>query len=146
MTDRGDYFTVWVGVLQLSTRVLRFASAGHPGSILVRNDGGSVVLGGKTYPTGFSPDEIYHTESITLADKDRLYLFTDGIYEVVNGEDEIWGKHRLQKALESVYTRALKSGLKSLIHSSRSWQVDGIFGDDVALIGLELNEESKKED
>jgi len=146
MTDQGDYFTVWVGVLQLSTRVLRFASAGHPGSILVRNDTGSVVLGGKTYPTGFSPDEIYHTESITLADKDRLYLFTDGIYEVVNGEDEIWGRHRLQKALESIYTRSLKSGLKSLIDSSRSWQVDGIFGDDVALIGLELHAEFKEKD
>jgi sigma-B regulation protein RsbU (phosphoserine phosphatase) len=146
MTDQGDYFTVWVGVLQLSTRVLRFASAGHPGSILVRNDTGSVVLGGKTYPTGFSPDEIYRTESITLADKDRLYLFTDGIYEVVNGEDEIWGKHRLQKALESIYTRSLKSGLKSLIDFSRSWQVDGIFGDDVALIGLELHTEFKEKD
>ena len=140
MTDQGDYFTVWVGVLQLSTRVLRFASAGHPGSILVRNDADSVVLGGKTWPTGFSPDEIYHTESITLADKDRLYLYSDGIYEVVNGENEIWGRHRLQKALEDVHKRSLKLGFKSLIHSSRSWQVDGIFRDDVALIGLELNE------
>jgi len=146
MTDQGDYFTVWVGVLQLSTRVLRFASAGHPGSILVRNDADSVVLGGKTWPTGFSPDEIYHTESITLADKDRLYLYSDGIYEVVNGEEEIWGRHRLQKALEDVYKRSLKLGFKSLIQSSRSWQVDGIFRDDVALIGLELNEESKEED
>ena len=146
MTDQGDYFTVWVGVLQLSTRALRFASAGHPGAILVRSNADSVVLGGKTWPTGFSPDEIYHTESITLADKDRLYLFSDGIYEVVNGEDEIWGRHRLQKAMEGVYKRSLKSGFKSLIHSSRSWQVDGIFKDDVALIGLELNEEFKEED
>lgn len=145
MTDQGDYFTIWVGVLQLSTRVLRFASAGHPGSILVRNDADSVVLGERTWPTGFSPDETYHTQSITLADKDRLYLFSDGIYEVFNGEDEIWGKHRLQKALEGVYARSLKLGLKSLIHSSRSWQANGIFGDDVALIGLELNEEFKEE-
>lgn len=146
MTDRGDYFTVWMGVLQLSTRVLRFASAGHPGSILVRKDRGSVVLGGKTFPTGFSPDEIYHTKSITLVDKDRLYLFSDGIYEVVNGEDEIWGRHRLQKSLEAAFKCSLKLGVKNVIHSSRSWQVDGTFGDDVALIGLELNEESKEEE
>ena len=140
MTDQGDYFTIWVGVLQLSTRILRFATAGHPGSILVRNDAPSVVLGMKSWPTGFSPDEIYHTESITLVDKDRLYFFSDGIYEVLNADDEIWGRDRLQKALEAVYTRPMKLGLKSLIHASRSWQADGIFGDDVALIGLELNE------
>jgi sigma-B regulation protein RsbU (phosphoserine phosphatase) len=145
MTDQGDYFTIWVGVLQLSTGVLQFASAGHPGSILVRNDASSVVLGGKTWPTGFSPDEIYHTESVTLADKDRLYVFSDGIYEVVNGENEIWGRDRLKKALEHVYPRAMKLGLKSIIHSSRSWQTDGFFGDDVALIGLELNAGFKEE-
>ena len=139
MTENGEYFTIWVGVLQLSTRVLRYASAGHPGSILVRNEGSSVVLGGKTWPTGFSPDEIYSTESIRLVEKDRLYLFSDGIYEVENAENEIWGRERLQTAMEGVYKRPMKLGLKSLIHDSRTWQVDGIFGDDVALVGLEFN-------
>ena len=144
MTEQGDYFTIWVGVLQLSTGILRFASAGHPGSILVRSNGPSVVLGGKTWPVGFSPDETYITESITLAGKDRLYLFSDGIYEVVNVQNEIWGRQRLQTALEGVYKRAMKLGLKSVIHSSRSWQANGDFGDDVALIGLELNEGFKE--
>jgi sigma-B regulation protein RsbU (phosphoserine phosphatase) len=143
MTDQGDYFTIWVGVLQLSTRILRFASAGHPGAILVRKDGSSVVLGGKTWPTGFSPDEIYSTNSISLANHDRLYVFSDGIYEVFNGDNEIWGRQRLQASLVSLSTRPMKSGLKSLIQSSRSWQTDGVFGDDVALVGLELTEASQ---
>ncbi len=138
MTDQGDYFTIWVGVFQHSTGVLRYASAGHPGSILVRDHAPSEVLGKKSWPTGFSPDEIYETDSIILKDKDRLYLYSDGIYEVMNAEDEIWGKDRLQKALEKAYSRSMKLGLKSLIHESRAWQADGIFGDDVALIGLEF--------
>jgi len=144
MTDQGDYFTIWVGVLQLSTRVLRFVSAGHPGAILVRKEQPSVVLGGKTWPVGFSPDGRYHTESLTLTDKDRLYLFSDGIYEVVNAEEEIWGRQRLQEALEGVYQRSMGLGLKTLIHVSRSWQADGLFGDDVALIGLELTAEPEE--
>ncbi len=143
MTDQGDYFTIWVGVLQLSTRILRFASAGHPGAVLVRKDASSVVLGEKTWPTGFSPDEIYSTNSISLANHDRLYVFSDGIYEVVNEDNEILGRQRLRTALEGVSTRPMKLGLKSLIHSSRSWQADGIFGDDVALIGLEWTEASQ---
>ncbi len=138
MTDQGDYFTIWVGVLQHSTGILRYASAGHPGSILVRDGAPTAVLGTKSWPTGFSPDEVYTTDSITLMNKDRLYMFSDGIYEVENAEDEIWGKDRLQAALEKVYTRPMKLGLKSLIHESRAWQADGIFGDDVALIGLEF--------
>ena len=142
ITDNGDYFTIWVGVLQLSTRELRFANAGHPASILVRKDAPTVSLGAKSWPTGFSSDEIYHTESITLVEGDRLCIYSDGIYEVINAEQEIWGKERLQKALEKVYPRPMKLGLKSLIHASRSWQADGVFGDDVAMVGLELKMES----
>ena len=59
--------------------------------------------------------------------------------------NEVWGRERLQHALEAEYTRPLKLGNQSIIHASRSWQADGIFGDDVALIGLELNVESKEE-
>lgn len=141
MTDQGDYFTIWVGVLQRSTGILRYATAGHPGAIVVRNNAPSVVLGRKSWPTGFSLDEIYESDSITLMDKDRLYLFSDGIYEVVNTEDEIWGKERLQKALENVYRQPMKCGIKSLMQASCDWQVDGTFGDDVALIGLEFTGE-----
>ncbi|MEX0830053.1 MAG: fused response regulator/phosphatase [Nitrospirales bacterium] len=143
MTDQGDYFTIWVGVLQLSTRILRFATAGHPGAILVRKDAPTVVLGEKTWPTGFSADAIYSTHSISLVNHDRLYVFSDGIYEGINGDNEIWGRQRLQASLESVSTRPMNLGLKSLIQSSRSWQTDELFGDDVALIGLELTETSQ---
>ncbi len=145
MTDQGDYFTIWVGAYQLSTRTLRYATAGHPGGILVRKDAPSRVLGDKTWPTGFSPNESYQTESITLADKDRLYLFSDGIYEVVDAEDQIWGRERLQQALEKMYSRPMRLGLKSVIHAGRSWQVDGVFGDDVALLGVEFNGEVRQE-
>ena len=138
MTEQGEYFTIWVGVLQLSTSVLRYASGGHPGGLLIRKDRPSVTLGGKTWPVGFSPDETYETHSMTLTRGDRLYVFSDGIYEVINAEEEIWGTSRLQKALEDVYKRSLRLGLKHIIQSSRSWQADGIFGDDVALIGLEI--------
>lgn len=138
MTDQGEYFTVWVGVLQLSTNVLRYASGGHPGGLLIRKEGPSVSLGGKTWPVGFSPDETYETHSITLTQGDRLYVFSDGIYEVINAEEEIWGTSRLQETMEGVYKKSLRLGLKHIMQASRSWQADGIFGDDVALVGVEM--------
>ncbi len=138
MTEQGEYFTIWMGVLQLSTGVLRFASGGHPGAILLRKDAPSEVLGGRTWPVGFSADEVYETSSTTVSKGDRLYLFSDGIYEVENAEGEIWGTLRLQEALEGVYSRTMRLGLKSIVNKSRSWQVDGSFVDDVALVGMEL--------
>ncbi|PJA79552.1 MAG: hypothetical protein CO149_01875 [Nitrospirae bacterium CG_4_9_14_3_um_filter_51_5] len=138
MTDDGNYFTIWVGVWQCSTHLLRYASAGHPGSILVKSDMASVVCGGQSWPIGFSPEGDYGTESVTVQGGDRLYLFSDGIYEVMNSHGEIWGRKRLQEALEGVADRQMMWGLANIIEKSRDWTNQRAFEDDVALLGLEF--------
>ncbi len=138
MSDDGEYFTIWVGVWQCSTRLLRYGTAGHPGSIVVQRDGSSVVLGGRSWPIGFSRDEVYGTDSITVNPGDRMYLFSDGIYEVMNPQEEIWGRKRLQKALEEVAGQPLQSGLSRIIEESRTWNAQAGFEDDVALLGVEF--------
>jgi len=138
LTDEGDYFTIWVGVWQCSTHLLRYASAGHPGSILVKSDMPSVVLGGRSWPIGFSIEGVYRTESVPVHAGERLYLFSDGIYEVMDAHEEIWGRKRLQEAIEGVANREMMWGLNSIIEKSRAWSVQGVFEDDVALLGLEF--------
>jgi sigma-B regulation protein RsbU (phosphoserine phosphatase) len=139
MTEDGDYFTIWVGVWQCSTNVLRYASAGHPGSILVKSDTTSMVLGGRSWPSGFSVEEVYPTTSVALHAGDRLYLFSDGIYEVMNAHGEIWGRKRLQEAFEGVAHQQMMGGLKNVIGLSRAWNHHDSFEDDVALVGLEFH-------
>ncbi|MCA9452314.1 MAG: SpoIIE family protein phosphatase, partial [Nitrospira sp.] len=138
MSDDGEYFTIWIGVWQCSTRLLRYASAGHPGSIIVKTDRSSMVLGEKSWPIGFSRNEVYGTNSISVKPGDRMYLYSDGIYEVMNPQEEIWGKKRLRKALEAVAGQPMQSGLSRIIEQSRAWNAKGGFEDDVALLGVEF--------
>jgi phosphoserine phosphatase RsbU/P len=138
MTEEGNYFTIWVGVWQCSTRLLRYASAGHPGSILVKTDRASEVLGGHSWPIGFSMEAVYRTESVTVQAGERVYLFSDGIYEVMNAHGEIWGRKRLQQALEGVADRQMMWGLENIIEKSRAWNNQRFFEDDVALLGVEF--------
>lgn len=139
MTDQGEYFTSWVGVYQRSTKTLCYANAGHPGGVLVATTGRSQVLGGKTWPVGFAPDTTYTTSSVRIQSGDRLYLFSDGIYEVMNDEKEIWGQARLQRFLEDLPPRSMAEGLSAVIEKSRAWQDEIIFNDDVALLGMEFS-------
>lgn len=139
MSDDGEYFTIWVGVWQCSTRLLRYASAGHPGSIIVKTDRSSMVLGEKSWPIGFSRNEVYGTDAISVDPGDRMYLYSDGIYEVMNSQEEIWGKKRLRKALEAVAGQPMQSGLSRIIEQSRTWNAKGGFEDDVALLGVEFD-------
>ncbi len=81
---------------------------------------------------------MYGTDSITVNPGDRMYLFSDGIYEVMNPQVEIWGRKRLEKALEEVAGQPLQSGLSRIIEESRTWNAQAGFEDDVALLGVEF--------
>lgn len=138
LSDQGEYFTIWLGVYQWSTRILRYASAGHPDGILVRKGESGRTLGKKAWPIGFSPEENFTTEEIYIHPGDRLYLFSDGIYEVMNDRDEIWGQDRLRQTLESLGTCSMPRSLQRAVQESQAWQEKPTFGDDVALVGVEF--------
>ncbi len=97
-----------------------------------------MVLGERSWPIGFSRNEVYGTNSIFVNSGDRMYLYSDGIYEVMNSQEEIWGKNRLQKALEEVAGQPMQSGLSRIIEQSRTWNAKGGFEDDVALLAVEF--------
>ncbi|MEP6668099.1 MAG: PP2C family protein-serine/threonine phosphatase [Chthoniobacter sp.] len=84
-TQNNMYFTIWYGVYQVSTRLLRYASAGHPPAILLREKAGAseaTLLQVKGMVLGGMPGTVYREESVTIESGDRLFLLSDGTYEV----------------------------------------------------------------
>lgn len=80
------YFTIWYGVYQRSTGDLRYSSAGHPPSILLRGQGGSSAevkqLGTRGVALGTFPGITYRCETARIESGDRLLLLSDGTFEV----------------------------------------------------------------
>lgn len=86
--NNNKFFTMWYGVYQRSTRTLRYASAGHHPALLSTPDGASQRLGSPGLMVGAVPDADYETESVQVPEGARLYLFSDGLYEIRGGEDD----------------------------------------------------------
>jgi serine phosphatase RsbU (regulator of sigma subunit) len=87
MEDHNDlYFTIWYGVYHQPTGRLRYSSAGHPPPILVsgssRIRGNASPLPGQGLPLGMLPNARYDREECTLVSPARLFLFSDGVYEI----------------------------------------------------------------
>jgi serine phosphatase RsbU (regulator of sigma subunit) len=77
------YFTLWYGVYQPASRRLHFGSAGHPSALLVDPCAGdAVLLKAKGLPLGMMPGVTYACETITVPPDCRLYLMSDGAFEV----------------------------------------------------------------
>jgi len=75
------YFTLWYGVYDVSSQTLAYASGGHPPAILVKDGSykklmtGGMVIGGM-------PDAQFKSDEIKIERGSKLYVFSDGVYEV----------------------------------------------------------------
>jgi sigma-B regulation protein RsbU (phosphoserine phosphatase) len=82
--DNDLYFTLWYGVYHPATRRLDYGCAGHPPAVLVdAGTQGVQLLKAKGGPIGLAPGTGYACESIIVPDNTRLYLFSDGAFEVL---------------------------------------------------------------
>jgi serine phosphatase RsbU (regulator of sigma subunit) len=93
---------------------LGFTNAGHNPALLVRNDGSVERLGATGPPIGLLAEAKFTQQERTLAPGDLLVLYTDGIVEACDPEDEEFGLERLEAfvvALRKGPLEAIAEGL-----------------------------------
>ncbi len=93
----GMFFTIWYGVLELPQRLLRYASAGqHPAYVLGAAGAAGVAataplpLATRNLVIGAMPDAEFDSAQTRLQAGDRLFLFSDGVFEIVTTEGQTW--------------------------------------------------------
>jgi len=91
----GMFFTIWYGVVDLRTRAIDYAAAGqHPAFVARRRADGAVELmplGTRNVVIGAMPDMSFGAARAQLKAGDRLYLFSDGVFEIVTRDDRVLG-------------------------------------------------------
>jgi sigma-B regulation protein RsbU (phosphoserine phosphatase) len=96
-SHNGMFFTMWYGVYDTRTRTLRYSCGGHHAAYLVPHDRNeSTPLKTAGLMVGAAPDVPFRTASATVPAGAALYLFSDGVFEVVTKEQTQW---RLQDFL-----------------------------------------------
>ncbi len=91
------YFTIWYGVYDKQTHQLVYASGGHPPAVLISNQEIPKIKLLKTsgLPIGMMPNVNYNEQTCEIDTSSRLYLFSDGVYEISQEDDSIWGFNAL---------------------------------------------------
>jgi serine phosphatase RsbU (regulator of sigma subunit) len=97
----GMYLTMWYGVYHRQQRLLRYACAGHhPGYLVTRSPvSGSLVSGEgriamplrtRGVMIGAMPDVRYIVDQTVVPRDSALYLFSDGVFEIVTRDQRQW--------------------------------------------------------
>lgn len=137
-TASDRFITFFYAVFDARSRRLLYSNGGHNAPIVLRRDGSIDRLSSGGQALGIFEKERYEQEEITLAEGDRLALFTDGITEASDGTEEEFGEARLLEILQQ--SRSLSAAEIQKIVLSRVAEFSGEkFQDDATLVLLAIN-------
>jgi sigma-B regulation protein RsbU (phosphoserine phosphatase) len=85
---RNMFFTMWYGVYCKSTRLLTYSSGGHPPAVLISGESAKSVqtrlLKTPGLVVGGLPQASYTSDSVQVGPHNKLFIFSDGVYELAS--------------------------------------------------------------
>jgi len=133
------YFTMWYGVYNKQTHKLVYASGGHPPAVLISNEEIPKIKLLKTagLPIGMMPDVNYHEQTCEIDTSSRLYLFSDGVYEITQEDDNIWGLNALIDTFIRIPSDR-NSRIEHILTCVKAAANNRPFEDDLSLLEIEF--------
>jgi sigma-B regulation protein RsbU (phosphoserine phosphatase) len=91
----GKFISFFYAVLDNANHRMTYCNAGHNPPLLVRADGTSTELQAQGAVLGQFPEWIYRQSELRMKSDDKLLLFTDGLVEACNPDEESFGEPNL---------------------------------------------------
>lgn len=136
------FVTSWFGIFDLRTGKLEFVNVGHnPPLIYTKKDNSFEYL--KTKPNlilAAMENTKYTKHEVTLEPGDKIFLYTDGVTEATNENDELYGEKRLQDYLNNHINEDVETTIKGVKND-----IDNFIGkaeqfDDITMLELLFKE------
>ncbi|MBQ7266049.1 MAG: SpoIIE family protein phosphatase [Firmicutes bacterium] len=133
------FVTVWLGVLEISTGKIKAANAGHEYPI-IRNDGGDFKLykDRHGFVVGGFDSTRYKEYEMELKKGDTLFLYTDGVPEATDMENEMYGTDLLISVLNKNKECSSKQLLENVKLSIDDFVAESDQFDDLTMLAIKL--------
>ena len=139
--DAGLFVTCWAGIYDTESRVLTFVNAGHNPPVIIHKDSAPQFIQQKS---GFVLAGIdgfqYQQEELQLAVGDEILLYTDGVNEAINLNNERYGNDRFLDCLEKCSDNSIKEQLDFLKKDIDEFAGGADQFDDITIMGMRITE------
>ena len=112
------FITFFYAQLDGVTGTLRYVNAGHNPPVVMHGDGSHERLTEGGIVLGAFPNQTFHNGSVRLQSGDRLVLYTDGVTEAANANDEEFGDARLIEVLSAHRAGSAQNLQKQILASA----------------------------
>lgn len=137
--EAGMFVTVWLGIYEISTGKLTAANAGHEYPAIKRADGLFELLRDKHgFVMGGMENVKYQEYELALHAGDILFLYTDGVAEATDGNNQLYGTDRMLKALNRKPDASSKELLLALGADMERFVGEAMQFDDITMMALQV--------
>jgi len=132
-SEVGRYATMFFGILDRQGR-FEFINAGHPSPLLVRGGEVAEAFTEGGFPVGLIPDAGYVASCVMLEPGDTLVLYSDGVTEATDPDEQMFGISRLRELLLGQHEAPLEALQKSILESVHAFSRGANQADDITLV------------
>jgi sigma-B regulation protein RsbU (phosphoserine phosphatase) len=132
-SEVGRYATMFFGVLDEEGN-LDFINAGHPSPFLIRQGVAQEPFSEGSYPVGLVPEAEYIALKIKLEPGDTLVLFSDGVTEAMDPDEQMFGVPRLREVLTGRTECPLDELEKCILEAVENFARGASQADDLTLL------------
>lgn len=136
-----DFFPALVMDFHTDKKNIVFSSAGLKSQFMIKNNDSLIPLSTRGKMIGIASGSLFENSEQSYSDKDKVLIFTDGLYEQFNSAGESFEMHRVEKLVQDNAELSLGdiaaeilNGLKEFVGTEKRINEN----DDITIIGIEI--------
>ncbi len=130
------FVTTFYGILNVKTGKFIYSNGGHNLPVLVSNNQLSMLPGTKDMALGILPLDHFEESTIELKKNDLLFLYTDGVTEAMNIDDQCFGEQALQKVLETNLNLSAFETINKVEEQLKLFTIGADQSDDITMLAI----------
>jgi sigma-B regulation protein RsbU (phosphoserine phosphatase) len=137
----GRYATMFFSILDRDGH-LSFINAGHPSPLVMRSGDVADLVAEGSFPVGLIREATFKADTAELLPGDTLVLFSDGVTEAMDPNEELFGVDRLRRALIAKQDMPLRDLQKEILESIETFTRGASQNDDITILLVRYRAES----
>ncbi|HIJ71760.1 MAG TPA: SpoIIE family protein phosphatase [Planctomycetes bacterium] len=139
----GEFITMFMCHIDVETMKMTYCNCGHEPALHIRGgritelDSGGLVL-------GVMEQTEHKVETIELRDEDIILLYTDGLIDAMNFDNELWGKERMLEALADSLDRPANQIVRNILGYRRRFVGLARQIDDTSIVAVKIDRNANR--
>lgn len=130
------FVTLFLAILDIRNGAITYGSAGHNPPVIYNSSDAAFMEPLNEPVAGAMPNMHYSTRHTTLAPGDTLFLYTDGVTEAMNPQQELYSEQRLLDFLSNSTCRNPTNMIKDVSQSISAFSGTAEQSDDITMLAL----------